>query len=509
MSNQVPATQPTQTDTHSSPWAPLPVLQVVLEELEQRNICFCHWKSNYHLEYALTGVEDVDVLIAAADFSSFVQVLSAQEFKQADSVTNRMQPGVFHFLGNDSDTGTLINIHAYTRILTGDHFLKSWALPLESMLLSETEAVNGMRLPLKSSELIVFVFRNMIKLTTLFDFYLSTRSTQATAEEFEWLTTNLDIEQSLQKLEQFFPEIPRSDFEQAIDLLASGGSLYRKLRLGQRFKQNLKKYRRYGPAAQSILSVVAVGRMVINRLARKQKHMHFLTGGKIIALVGPQATGKSTLATALKSWLGQELAIASIHAGKPPATWLTFLPNKMLPLAKTLLPGYTTVKIETQAEDENFSNFPLIFLLRKVILAHDRRRLLRSVYQQSRNGRLIISDRYPSDVVGAIDGATFKDETIERESSSLKRMLMRWERNIYRKICPPDLVLQLTVPLGEAVVRNQTRDKKGGQTTEYVRARHSMQLLPEFHHSPVIQLSTDRDFDEMLIEVKQEVWKHL
>jgi len=106
----------------------------VLKELEQRNICFFHWKSNYHLECALTGVEDVDVLIAAADFSTFVQVLLEQNFKQANSVTNRMQPGVFHFLGNDSDTGTLINIHAYTRILTGDHFLKSWALPLESML---------------------------------------------------------------------------------------------------------------------------------------------------------------------------------------------------------------------------------------------------------------------------------------------------------------------------------------------------------------------------------------
>jgi len=139
-----------------------------------------------------------------------------------------------------------------------------------------------MRLPFKSSELIVYVFRNMIKLTTLIDIYLSNRSTQATAEAFEWLTTGLDIEQSLQKPEQVFPEIPGSDFKQAVDLLASGGSLYTKLRLGQRFNKNLKKYRRYGPAAQSILSVVAVGRTVIDRLARKQKHMHFLTGGKIV-----------------------------------------------------------------------------------------------------------------------------------------------------------------------------------------------------------------------------------
>ena len=509
MCNEVFITDPEKIDPDIDSWSPLPVLRDVLEQLEQRNISYCHWKSNYHLEYALTGVEDVDVLVAAADFPPFVQILLEHDFKQADSVSNRMQPGVFHFLGIDGKTGTLINIHAYTRVLTGDHLLKSWALPLESLLLFETEKVNGMRVTARSSELIVFVFRNMIKQTTLLDLYLSRRSTRATAEEFQWLMSDLDVDDSLQKLERHFPEITASDFKQALELLARGGSLFSRLRLGQRFKRKLKNYRRYDPVAQTILTVVAAGRMAVNRLGRKQKHMHFLTGGKIIAMVGPQATGKSTLAAALKGWLGQELAVRTIHAGKPPATWITFLPSVLIPLLKSLLPGYSTVKIEKESEDENFSEFPLVYLVRKIMLAHERYRLLRSVYQQSRNGKLIISDRYPSDVVGAIDGATFRDEAIKRERSSVKRFLMQWERSIYRKICPPDLVLQLTVPVEKAVARNQTRDKKGGQTSEYVRTRHSMQLVPEFLYAPVIQISTDRDFEETLIEVKRKVWKHL
>ncbi len=507
--NQVSLHYPDQADTSNSEWTPLPVLQRIIGRLEQDAISYCHWKSNYHLEYALTGVEDVDVLFAPADFSRFVQILLEYDFKQADSVTNRMQPGVFHFLGNDSETGTLINIHAYTRILTGDHFLKSWALPLEDLLLSETSTVNGMRVPAKSSELIVFVFRNMIKYTTLLDLYLSTRSKGANSEEYEWLMSGLDMEDSLGKLQRFFPEVPAADFNNAVELIASGGSLAAKIRLGQRFKRSLGKYRRYGPVQQTVLTAIGVGRMAANRLARKQKHMNFLTGGKIIALVGPQATGKSTLTNALKGWLGQELAVRVIHAGKPPATWSTFLPNKVIPFVKKLLPGYTSVNIEKQAEDEDFSDFPLIFLIRKVMLAHERLRLLRSVYRQSRNGKIIISDRYPSDLVGAIDGATFKDEVIAGESSALKRFLMNRERNIYRKINSPDMVLQLSIPVDTAVIRNKTRNKEGDQTTEYVRTRHSMQLIPEFHHCPVIPFSTDRDIDEMLIEVKQEVWKRL
>ena len=109
MNNEVFITDAEKIDPGIDSWSPLTVLRDVLEQLEQRNISYCHWKSNYHLEYALTGVEDVDVLVASADFPPFVQILLAHGFKQADSVSNRMQPGVFHFLGIDGETGTLIN----------------------------------------------------------------------------------------------------------------------------------------------------------------------------------------------------------------------------------------------------------------------------------------------------------------------------------------------------------------------------------------------------------------
>ena len=67
----------------------------------------------------------------------------------------------------------LVNVHAYVRILTGDHLLKTWALPLERVLLGDTQKVHGICLPSKTADLLVFVFRNMIKHTTLLDIYLA------------------------------------------------------------------------------------------------------------------------------------------------------------------------------------------------------------------------------------------------------------------------------------------------------------------------------------------------
>ena len=80
---------------------------------------------------------------------------------------------------------------------------------------------------------------------------------------------------------------------------------------------------------------------------------------------------------------------------------------------------------------------------------------------------------------------------------------------MYNRVCSPDMVLHLSIPVDMAVYRNMTRNKDGNHTPEYVRTRHSMQLIPDFNHCPVVQFSTNRDFDEMLVEVKQEVWKRL
>ncbi len=493
----------------SHEWRPLDKLQDVLEQLDNRKISYCHWKSNYHLEYALTGKEDVDVLLGFQDFPAFVEILMANGFKAAESITSKKQPGVFHYLGNDDATGTLINIHTFSWVLSGDHFLKSWNFPFGKLLLSETRSLYGIKAPVASSELIVFVIRHMIKHTTFIDFYMGTKHVKDNDEEYRWLMQDLDIEESVRKLNTYFPEIATADFHAARELLPRDGRWLEKIRLGFRFRGAIKKYMRFGPIRQSLTTFISLAKMAINKFAKKQKHMHMNTGGKVIALVGPQATGKSTLAASIQAWLGQELSVECIHSGKPPSTLLTWLPNNLIPLARKIFTGYATVKIEKQAEDNEQHDFPLIFIIRKVILAHDRHRLLRKAFRQSRNGKLFISDRYPSDEIGAIDGATFRDESIAQQRSSLKRYLMQLEREIYRDICPPDLVLQLTVSVEKAVLRNQTRNKGGNQTTEYVQMRHAMKYAPRFNRCPVIKISTDRDFEETLIEVKRHVWKHI
>lgn len=501
------ATQAKPIDEFTTEIQPLEKISGLLERANQSHCRYCHWKTNLDLNKALSGIDDLDLLVSNTNFPSFNIALIQETFKEAESITSRFQPGIYHFLGNDAATGRLINAHVHTRTMTGDHFIKSWALPFEDMLLEKTTQVAGMPLPRKEAELIIYVIRSMIKHASLFDLMLILRGKKSSTREYDYLIEDADMRVTQDLLKTHLPEIDNALFSDALTLLGQQGRIANKILLGRQFKRRLTKYRRYSAIHQTAITSYAVLRMLWNRIVHRHKHMTLRNGGRIVALIGPQATGKSTIAAELKRWLGVELAVTTIHAGKPPRTLTTLLPSLAIPLARKLMPGQATVKIEKDAVDNNSRRFPLVFIIRKVMLAWDRRALLRKAWKQARNGKIVVSDRYPSDLVGAIDGATFRDDAIDAEPSRLKRRLMEMERRLYDDIPSPDLVLELTVSTEKAIERNRKRNKKGPkQTTDYVRLRHSMKYKPVFHTAPVIQISTDEDFGNMMLRIKQFIW---
>ena len=47
---------------------------------------------------------------------------------------------------------------------------------------------------------------------------------------------------------------------------------------------------------------------------------HRSRGGVVVAFVGSEACGKSTLLAATEHWLRPQFAVRRVHAGKPPST---------------------------------------------------------------------------------------------------------------------------------------------------------------------------------------------
>lgn len=79
-----------------------------------------------------------------------------------------------------------------------------------------------------------------------------------------------------------------------------------------------------------------------------------------------------------------------MHAGKPKSTAIT-RPNVLLPALRRLLPSLRSSRVATSASEaspqrKKQSNFPLLFGIRSVSLAYDRRALLSKAYQLAANG---------------------------------------------------------------------------------------------------------------------------
>ena len=486
----------------------LDVLLQINSQLSKKGVNYCHWKSNYHLAHAMSGKEDWDVLVNKLHFNSFLETIISVGAKEARSNNDTSQYGVYHYYILDEQSGTLVHLHIYLLVLTGDSLVKSHRLPFEKLLLNNlTQSI--VPTPTKEAELIVFMLRNALKLNSPLDIYLHVRAQASIKNELNWLSDDCDMEKVYQLTGEFFPQLDRIHLQNFISSLSSENKIITRIVIASRISACLSQYRRFGWIYSQVLTTKILLKIIYSKFVENKKYMKFQNGGKIIAFTGPQAVGKSTLSKMIREWLGAEFQVSVIHVGKPPATLLTLPVRLILPMMRILFPKQKSTFIEKEIEMSGSSDrrISLIHVVRKLILGYERRKILKTIFRKASNGEIILCDRYPSDIAGAVDGASFSNELIELQSSALKRYLMRQETKLYENIFPPDIVISLSISVEEAIRRDQMRDKIGPKDPDYVRFRHTMSAQPNFNNSHVIKIMTDRPLDTTALEIKKKLWR--
>jgi hypothetical protein len=224
----------------------------------------------------------------------------------------------------------------------------------------------------------------------------------------------------------------------------------------------------------------------------------------MIAFVGSEATGKSTVLDEVEGRLAKRQPVRRVHAGKPPSTPLTFLPHALLPALRALFPEQRTLHVEERYESDDgaMTTYPLLFGIRSVMLAYERRALLRRA-ARSGTGTVVLSDRYPSDASGAPDGPQLTHLPMGSGRFSLRRILAEIEGGLYRDIPAPDIVFHLSAPLEVTLARNAARGKR--EPEDYVRFRHALSAKLRFDGAPVFPIDTDRELGAVVREVEEVI----
>jgi thymidylate kinase len=257
--------------------------------------------------------------------------------------------------------------------------------------------------------------------------------------------------------------------------------------------------------------------ILAKRLSKQKGSTILLSGGTVIAIVGADATGKSTTVSETSRWLRQNFVIHTIHTGKPPATLLTIPINVLLALHRRLKSrstaaeksdqDFSTNQVTLRSGAKGLNSF--IYAIRAVSLAWDRAALLRKARRACANGEMVLCDRYPTHTTGLMDSPRLiEDPSPQGWLASSYNRLARIERELYRQIPPPDIVIKLWVSIETAKKRNAAREIGDDET--YLHNRHQQArewFMPGTRC--IEEVDTEPPLEETLRTIKQAIWSAL
>jgi thymidylate kinase len=490
-----------------------PLLRELIRQLDAEGVRYCRWKGHWDFQRVISGEGDLDLLVDRKDVGTFQAILYRLGFKRACDLLWPHLPGMVHFYGLEPATGVLIHLHINYQMLAGESLLKNYSLPLEELVLQhitrreEVGLPEGMPVVQPQAELIVFVLRMMLKYSTPTEYFLIRGNNATLRAKLQTLLGEGSVAQSRELLKHWLPCVPPDLFSACLESLREDTSWLRRFRLARKLRRRLRTYSRFpaplvGLLRLQVLTTGACWRLVHGRTSRKEP----TSGGRVIAFIGPEASGKSTLVSETTRWLGKAFRVYSGHLGKPPSTWLTLLPNLAGRLLLRLAPGLKA-PAGPGGPGAGTPRCPgLLRRLRGVLVAWDRRALAVRLARKAANGWLVICDRYPSAVPGAADSA--QPGPAEGEGR-LATYLARLENLLYREIPPPDLVIRLSAPLEVAVARNRGRQKAKPEPDDYVLRRHGSFVPAVFANARAFELDTNKSKAETLQELRRILWEAL
>ena len=509
-----------EVDLKSAEQLNSPILDLInrlAEQLRDKGVNYCHWKSNINLDESLSGDGDLDFFVDRETEPAFLQVITQLGFKAAKIRYGPETPGVTHYYGIDAKTGKLVHIHLFTKIITGESFVKSHSIPFEKMILENCDRKGNLQVISKQAELIIFVLRAFIKYGSLPDLLRLFGKSAKLRKELHWLLENNNIGKALSLLKVHCPAVSEAMFLNCVETINENKSLVKRIILAQRVRRKLRNLSEYNFVQRLYAYTKVLFAKLKCILKGNQKNKNLKSGGAVITFVGADATGKSTLVSETARWLGKVFAVRKVHVGKPPTSLLTIIFNITLPLVRRLLPQLRRSQIQIQQNDtksaqksERVASSPL-YGLRALTLAWDRYRLLRKVAKSKTNGELVICDRYPSELSGAMDSPRLE---VQSGKSGMKIRIFNWlarkESELYKRMAPPDIAVKLSVSLVVAKKRNQDRIKGEKDSDEFIEFRH--QNAREWFKAgtrSILEINTDRSLSDTILNTKNAIWESL
>ena len=464
-------------------------------DADRRGIAFAHWKSNHHLAAALAGDTDLDVLVAGKDLGTFRAVLALHGGLAMTSPDWGRYPGVEDWLLADPATMRFIHVHLHMVLATGLKHVKHLALPWTEQVLATQRRDPGSNWPMPAAEaeLLVLLIRIWAKMPP-WRMLLAPRIPRHILDEWRWLetqTTSAAVRDFAGKVGiSAVPDLPlKSEVAIVGAARAACREAVRHVRMG------------WGRALGLALKLNAerLAWRLLDRWRGPVRLRKTLHRGALVAIIGSDGSGKSTVSGALDKWLRYKLDSHLVYMGSGDgrAGWLNGLRRKISGrLRSARRKGSRAGPPQAEAQAGFAAR---VYRLLDLLLLRRKLRLLRRCRRLAEGGSVILLDRYPQDQFAAISdgprqrggrGFAFAAKAEERLLSEARRL-------------GPDLVLRLRVDAATAHARKPDHDPGNiARKCEVIDAL-------EFPQSRVMTIDANAPLDRVLLAAKRAVWSFL
>jgi len=479
------------------------------------SVAYCQVKSDHSVARDAADSGTLDLLVDPSGVGRATTILADMGFREAVDSYGPRPSSVWNYYGCDTSTGTMVHVRLFSRLSTEESFSESHRLPIADMLLENTEHLGAGRRPTKAAELVYFVLRTFTRYGSVLDVARLARDRKALGAEFRWIESGCSIQDALALLERYCPQIDEGLFLGCVSALHNDASLGRRILLARHVRRRLAAYAVLSPLGRLAAYVGFLTSWFWRKSTGRTTGKVWHSGGAVIAFVGPDATGKSTLVGETARWLRNACPVEVAHLGKPGSSPWTLPLNMALGTVRALRgrrerwkPDAEPRQAGTRSPRVGWSS--LLYALRAIVLAFDRRRAVRRTWLSATRGGVVVCDRYPTSVLDAMDGPRLRpDLEVRGLRSALYARLARLEHRLYRDLPQPDVLIRLTVSIETAQRRNRARDKADKHTEQELESRHQSLGSWATRSDRCRDVSTEGSLEETLSRLKPVIWELL
>ena len=494
--------------------AKLELVQHLLEAMHKRELLYCHWKSNEHLGASMTGDTDLDILFDYRQKEAAYLVFQDLGFRRFDAIPQKQYKDIEDFIGLDLPSGRIVHLHAHFKLTMGETYLKGYQLEIESKILESRvfDKEFSIYRSNPSFELILLFFRESLKLRhrDIVKMYLGKKLEYPAniLREFHWLKqrcTNHDIEVGLHKI----VKSPQAIYQ----LLIGEFNKKQVYLLSELVKKEFRHRRLYSPTGALLGRWYREALLYYHRKRSQVFDGPFVTKrvhpdtGLVVAVVGADGSGKSTVIANLEKTFSKKLDVYKIYFGKGRAGGLSW-PRRMLVGFKKKVTKRNQSTEEVKISS-NGGSVPksfkqqLFYGIEALIVAFEKHNKFKKMHAAKKKGLLVICDRFPQNQVAGLN-----DGPVLQPYLTSKNLLIKWmakkEAGMYTRFesHTPDLVFKLIADAKTIQARKQITARM-----EVLEAKvEGIRNLQFTEKCRVIPIDATQPLESILFQVKKEIW---